>query len=99
MAQLDPLGIATGDPISSGDWHGGMRAFANEAVIRQHVRFGMNDSILKFLPYKFCTRLQTIFADCKQNNEQITEDVASNQLQNKLGNQVIAVELSNSFRY
>ncbi|KOB77372.1 putative 2-oxoglutarate dehydrogenase e1 subunit, partial [Operophtera brumata] len=38
VAQLDPLGISVGDPVSSGDWHGGMRAFANEAVIRQHIR-------------------------------------------------------------
>ncbi|XP_037299470.1 2-oxoglutarate dehydrogenase, mitochondrial isoform X1 [Manduca sexta] len=43
VAQLDPLGISTGDPVSSGDWHGGMRAFANEAVIRQHVRFDEAD--------------------------------------------------------
>lgn len=41
VARLDPLGIAIGDPISSGEWHGGLRAFASEAVIRQHVRFGM----------------------------------------------------------
>ncbi|CAG9785174.1 unnamed protein product [Diatraea saccharalis] len=41
---FDPLGIATGDPTSSGEWHGGLRAFANEAVIRQHVRFGMKHS-------------------------------------------------------
>ncbi|VVC92900.1 unnamed protein product [Leptidea sinapis] len=43
VAHLDPLGISTGDPISSGDWHGGLRAFANEAVIRQHVRFDEAD--------------------------------------------------------
>ncbi|XP_037874726.1 2-oxoglutarate dehydrogenase complex component E1 isoform X1 [Bombyx mori] len=43
VAQLDPLGISTGDPVSSADWHGGMRAFANEAVIRQHVRFDEAD--------------------------------------------------------
>ncbi|CAH2992068.1 unnamed protein product [Chilo suppressalis] len=43
VAQLDPLGITTGDPTSSGDWHGGLRAFANEAVIRQHVRFDEAD--------------------------------------------------------
>ncbi|CAK1553529.1 unnamed protein product [Leptosia nina] len=43
VANLDPLGITTGDPVSSGDWHGGLRAFANEAVIRQHVRFDEAD--------------------------------------------------------
>lgn len=42
MAHLDPLGISTGDPASSGEWHGGLRAFASEAVIREHVRFGMS---------------------------------------------------------
>ncbi|CAG9560268.1 unnamed protein product [Danaus chrysippus] len=45
VARLDPLGISTGDPVSSGDWHGGLRAFASEAVIRQHVRFGMDCAI------------------------------------------------------
>ncbi|KAF9814051.1 hypothetical protein SFRURICE_004398 [Spodoptera frugiperda] len=43
VAHLDPLGIAVGDPISSNEWHGGLRAFANEAVIRQHVRFDEAD--------------------------------------------------------
>ncbi|KAI8428549.1 hypothetical protein MSG28_007312 [Choristoneura fumiferana] len=36
VAHLDPLGISTGDPVSSGDWHGGLRGFASEAVVRQH---------------------------------------------------------------
>ncbi|XP_023951248.2 2-oxoglutarate dehydrogenase complex component E1 isoform X1 [Bicyclus anynana] len=43
VARLDPLGISTGDPSSSGDWHGGLRAFASEVVIRQHVRFDEAD--------------------------------------------------------
>ncbi|KAI8428552.1 hypothetical protein MSG28_007312 [Choristoneura fumiferana] len=38
VAHLDPLGISTGDPVSSGDWHGGLRGFASEAVVRQHIR-------------------------------------------------------------
>ncbi|XP_073951153.1 oxoglutarate dehydrogenase Nc73EF isoform X4 [Choristoneura fumiferana] len=43
VAHLDPLGISTGDPVSSGDWHGGLRGFASEAVVRQHVRFDEAD--------------------------------------------------------
>ncbi|XP_039748793.1 2-oxoglutarate dehydrogenase, mitochondrial isoform X4 [Pararge aegeria] len=37
VARLDPLGISTGDPSSSGDWHGGLRAFASEVIRGHHI--------------------------------------------------------------